>query len=721
MRRFANPPALLVAAAVIFGAVLLGREWRVGAPQINDAILHEALAQYAALHWDEHWPVDFWFPDVSAGFPMFAHYPHLSHLTAAALAHAASAPERAGRVYDFLRTLLLTLVPLSIFVALRRMRLDDWTAAFAALLYPLLASRGSFGIGWDSAVWRASGLGPQVWGTFFLFPALAWGYAAVRDGRSALAAGGLLALCFLSHFLYGYMAALSIAFLLVLPDRDVPWRRRLPRLARVAAVAALATAYFTVPFALHTGVLLHSRWEPQWKWDSFGWSWVLTRLARGELFDAAKVPVLSVLVGLGLLVAIVRARRDPALRWIAACFALWIVLFTGRAGLGAAADLLPLSGGLHMHRFIGSVQAFGLMLAGLGASAGVGWLRGRLGRPAVALPLCAAALALLLAAPVRKQIAYMKQSTQWASEEKEALARAYDLRSIVGVLRRQPPGRVHAGFHGTWGKEFKIGREPLYSLLQTQGFDMVGYLFMAMARPGEWQVRLDYRRRDHCDLFDLRYVVAPRSVFMPRFARRKAVRGDFALYEMPTSGYFTPARVEPLAADALGGKSAGEASGEEIYALGDRWLQGRGPAERRLPALDGSTDPALPAAPSGVVLEETVRPNLYEARVANAEPTDVVLKVTYHPSWRAEVDGVPVAVREVLPSFMAVRLGPGHHTVRFTYEPPRWKRLLFWVGASVIAAALVALGGEAVQSGRKATRNDLRRMRRRESATTKSP
>jgi hypothetical protein len=703
MRRLAHPSALLVVAAVVFGAALLGREWRVGAPQINDSILHERLAEYAARHWDEIWPVDFWFPDVSAGFPMFAHYPHLSHLTAAALARAAGAPERTGRIYETLRMLLLALAPLSVFVALRHMRLDPWTAAFAALFYPLLASRGNFGIGWDGAVWRTSGLGPQVWGTFLFFPALAWGYGAVRHGRSALAAGGLLALCFLSHFLYGYMAALSLAVLLLLPDRDVAWRRRLARLAAVAAVAGVGTAYFTVPFALHTDVLLHSRWEPQWKWDSRGWAWVLERLGRGEIFDAANPPVLSLLVALGFVLACIGARRDAARAWIAACFALWIVLLSGRAGLDGLADLLPLSGGLHMHRFIGGVQAFGLMLAGVATSASCGWIRRRLGHPAAALAVPAMVLALLLAAPAREQIAFMRQSTAWALEQRDALSRAHDLDAMVALLRRQPPGRVHAGFHRTWGKEFKIAQGPVYGLLQAQGFDMVGYLFMAMARPGEWQVRLDYRRREHCDLFNLRYVVAPRSVFMPRFARLVAVRGSFALYEVPTSGYFTPARVEPLAADALRGASLDRASWEDVYRLGDEWLQGRGPVERRFLALDGSTIATAPSAPNGVVLQERVGPNLYEARVAAADATDVVLKVTHHPHWRAEVDGARVPVREVLPSFMAVRLAPGHHLVRFTYAPPRWKRLLFWIAASVIAAVVVALAREAVQSMRQSS------------------
>ena len=54
----------------------------------------------------------------------------------------------------------------------------------------------------------------------------------------------------------------------------------------------------------------------------------------------------------------------------------------------------------------------------------------------------------------------------------------------------------------------------------------------------------------------------------------------------------------------------------------------------------------------------------------------MILKVTYHPYWRATVDGVPAAVTRVFPGFMAIRLDPGKHQVSFEYGPPAWKKLL---------------------------------------------
>jgi len=690
MPRLSNAPLFVITAAVAFGLVLLFPQWRLDPPGYNDGVLHESMAEYAAQHWQQQWPVDFWYPPVSAGFPMFAYYPSLSHLSAAALAHWGRLDAR--RVYVALWSVLLAFLPLSIFVSLRRLGLTAAMSASAALLYPLITA-GYYGIGWSSYAASGYGLAPQVWGVFFLFPTLAWGYDAVRTGR-CYAAGLLLAVCTLSHFLYGYMAALSLGMLLFLPDLAVPWPRRLGRLLRMAAVTALATAYFVIPFLLDKGQLLMSRWEPRWKWDSMGWRWVLPRLLRGEIFDWTSLPVITVLVAIGVVVAIRRATGgDRERRWLLACFGLWVPLFCGRASLGVLADLLPLASGLHMHRFIGGVQVFGLILAGGGLAALWGWLQRQLGAIRHGQAIAVGLLSALIAVPAVHQIRYMRNSDAWAADAKRGLAEARDFHELVGVLRGLPPGRVHAGFAGTWGKQFDIGGIPAYVHLQTAGFDMVGYLFMAMARPGEWQVRLDYRRQDHCDLYDLRYILAPRSVPMPPFAALRAEAGDLRLYEVPTSGYFA---LGTVAAPPQGDIPLADASWEDIYQLGDRWLQGPEPASHHFLALDGSsaTQPRDGGSVRvhGTLSRERVAPGSYGCHVVLADPGDLILKVTYHPYWQALVDGRPTRVSPVIPGFMAIELAPGTHDVLFTYRPPGWKKALFALSVIMLLAGVLAGG-----------------------------
>jgi len=690
IRRLGGGPALLVTATVVFSLVLRFPEWNLAPPEINDSILHQAMAEYAALHWNEHWPVDHWFPSVTAGFPMFAYYPHLSHLTAAALARILGAASDADRVYASLNCLLLAFMPLAIFLSARRLGLSAWASSFAAMLYPLLYAPGHFGIGWESFVWRGHGLGSQLWGMFLLFPALGWGYQAVRTNRF-YAAGVLLALCTLAHFLCGYIASLSLALLLVIPDDRVPWPKRLGRLASIATVTGLVTAYFVIPFLLNMDQLLRSRWEPAWKWDSRGWEWVIPTLFRGEFFDGSHLPVLSVLVAIGTVFAGFQAIRhgDHLRRWLLSCFLIWIVLFCGRHSLGPLADLLPLSSGLHMHRFIVPVQLFGLLLA---ADVLDGLLT-RL-RPAswprwCAITAAVIAVGAVVSLPVRERVRYMESNTRWAARAKTEVDENTGFQNLVRSLRELPPGRVHAGFHGTWGKKLEIGGIPGYGHLQAAGFDMIGYLYMAMARPGDWQVRLNMWRQDHCDLYNLRYVIAPNTVRMPRFSRLLEQQEWMALYEMPTSGYFTLGAVARPAMDGLAGNSFNSMPWNQIYEEGERWLMGSGPKEGHFLSL-GADDLRPVAEPRGTILNETVGAGSYSARVAAPEPTDLILKVTYHPNWHCTANGEPLSVRPVIPGFMAVRLEAGQQEVRFIYQPPVYKKVLFLVALLVVVSGSIA-------------------------------
>jgi len=45
------------------------------------------------------------------------------------------------------------------------------------------------------------------------------------------------------------------------------------------------------------------------------------------------------------------------------------------------------------------------------------------------------------------------------------------------------------------------------------------------------------------------------------------------------------------------------------------------------------------------------------------------LKATYHPDWRATVDGVKTDMVMLMPSFVGARLPPGDHKVRIEYRP----------------------------------------------------
>lgn len=681
-------PVLVVAAVVLFGLIALYHDYRIPGPEINDRVLHKALVTYVADHWSEHWPVDPWYPSISGGFAMFAHYQHLSHLTAAALTRVIPFAVDAGRVYAGLGYLILAFMPVVIYLSLRKLGLDSWVAAIAAALYPVVRAIPFFGIGWESYLHNGSGMLPQLWGVLFVFPALAWGYRAVRTGK-VYVAGVLLGLCALSHTMYGYMAALSLGLLVVLPDGESRWYRRLGRLAALGGVAFAVSAYFVVPLLMHADLVLRSQLEPVWKWDSIGWWGVLDSFARARIFDGGSWPVVSALVAFGIGVSLIPVfrSRDRLRAWLLAGFVLWVLLFVGRAGWGGIIDLLPVSSGLHMHRFLAGIQIFGLPLAALGLHAA---LRALARRPRWLTALGIAVVVAVLAVPGFERVVYLRENARIAATRRAALDQDQDFNELVRYLRSLPPGRVHAGMYYNWGQELRIGDVPAYTQLQAAGFDMVGFLFMAMAQPGEWQVRVDLRTLPPNELYNARYLVAPAGMPAPEFAQARRRFGRFAVYELPTGGYFGLGAVETLPASRHPEGTVQGAAWPRIYDTGLEWIRGAGLAEHRYLAMDGPVRSLAQPEVKGRVENEVVAPGRFACTVALAEEADVIVKVTHHPYWRCTVDGGPAPIMRIFPSFMAVRVEGGTHRLELVYRPPGWKKLLFLLSVAMVGAGLAA-------------------------------
>src|SRR5207245_483828 len=132
-------------------------------------------------------PTDFWLAPIGLGYPLFHYYQHLPHVLLATL-YALLSPLFRGTasVSDVLawsRYLLLSLFPLSIYWSMRRLGFARVPAALAGLTSSLIATNGLYGLEFGTYVWSGYGLYTQLWGQLLLPPALAQGYAAVRDGR----------------------------------------------------------------------------------------------------------------------------------------------------------------------------------------------------------------------------------------------------------------------------------------------------------------------------------------------------------------------------------------------------------------------------------------------------------------------------------------------------------------------------------------------------------
>ena len=90
----------------------------------------------------------------------------------------------------------------------------------------------------------------------------------------------------------------------------------------------------------------------------------------------------------------------------------------------------------------------------------------------------------------------------------------------------------------------------------------------------------------------------------------------------------------------------------------------------------------------GRVLSETVEDGAYGAEVEVERAAMLLLKATYHPNWRATVDGAEVATVMLMPSYVGVPVTPGTHQVRLEYQPGPlrgWLMLAGWLTLCLVA------------------------------------
>jgi hypothetical protein len=66
----------------------------------------------------------------------------------------------------------------------------------------------------------------------------------------------------------------------------------------------------------------------------------------------------------------------------------------------------------------------------------------------------------------------------------------------------------------------------------------------------------------------------------------------------------------------------------------------------------------------------------------------VVLKHTYHPGWKAYIDGKPTKTMIVFPFYTAISVPEGTHSITFAYEPSLLKKILIVCALASIAVAL---------------------------------
>ncbi len=337
----------LVMAAAGLNFALLWPAAREATVALNDETLHQAVLQRVLDDLRNGAdPLGIWLPDVVTGFPLLHHYQPLSYIVSAVLLQRLVPDISVLSWLNVSRTILLSLFPLSIFVAMRRMTFAPLVAAASALLAGMLSTNALYGFDHLSYFWRGYGLYTQLWGMVLGPLALASGLSVMRDGQGVFAAVFFIGCTVLTHLVIGYIVIIGLGAVALLLGNSLRQSATAAlRLISVGVLTLAVTSFFFVLYLLDSDVMNRSVWEASGKYDSFGHQTVLTMLLRGELFDFDRFPTLTILVALGALVCIMR-RREPVVRPPVILFAIWLMLYFGRPTWGGPAQLAAWAPGI---------------------------------------------------------------------------------------------------------------------------------------------------------------------------------------------------------------------------------------------------------------------------------------------------------------------------------------------------------------------------------------
>lgn len=716
---------LFLAAIVALDGGVLWRSFNLPAAYLNDYVLHVSDAETArdSIVAGGSW-TDFWIPHMELGYPAFHHYQHLGHVAAALLSVATGASVEA--TVRWLSFALIITFPLTVYAGGRMLGMGQVAACCAAALAPWLSTEGLYGVEYDSYLWRSWGLYTQIWGAWLL--PLAWGasYRFVTCARSpaslrprppsSAACAAILAATWLAHLVYGYMAFLNLGLFAVV-DGPRAVLRRVARAAWLAALTLGAAAYFLFWLLKDGAYAQWSQWEKPEKYLGYGAAGVLSRLLHGELFDYGRWPLLTILAVLGLALACHRW-RTPLYRTLAALFVFWLLLYFGRATWGrfyvvvpSTPDLAPAASAFPIHRFLAGVQLGGLWLAGEALAWGHGLLssaqlRHTTGTPAAPRALTMPSIVLLMAFAALlgglawQPASYAATDARWIREQRQADADedGQDARQALDLVAAQPPGRAYAGLPATWGGSYRVGQAHLFDDLAARRLDTLGFLYQIAFVP-DVQMFFDDTNPIHYNLFNVRYVVAPDDFRSPGFLRPLGRFGRHTVYVAETTGYFDVVRADVGFQGSVG----------EVLKASEAWLASPLPAAKQHPRVDLGPPPTVlgrePLAHLGLALQdpemvrrppqatltgETVERGQYAVDVVTDEDAYAMLKVTYHPGWKAWVDGQPAPVELLLPKYLGVALPAGRHHVELRYQPSPWRPVVASAGALLLALVFVA-------------------------------
>lgn len=691
-------PRLVVAAMVVFNLILLRSETSY-VPLLNDGSIHAQMVRYATHQFQSgRLPLTGWYPYLGLGSPQFLHYQSLGAMLSG-LAGIVVGPDHA---FNWALYLLWSSWPVSVYLGARLFGRSRWEGAISAACASMLFSVPGVGFEPTAYLWIGYGVWSQLFAMWTL--PLAWGFSwrAIALGKRIWPAVLFMSLTVCLHYITGYIAILAVPVWVLLRPSEFWIRFR--RLVLLGISTFFVSSWALVP------LMVYGKWASINEFlqntpsaNSYGARQVLDWLFTGNLFDSGRLPVITILAGIGFVTVLLHFRTDERARALAVIFVFSVVLFFGRPTLGPLLDLLPRSHDLFLRRFMFGVQLGGLLLAGIGGvtaghllQSGIASLRTRRIRfgSLWARQLGIIALLVLVLAPGWTQLAsyYQLDSTDLAYQKVANVTEGTEVDALVSSMKSLGPGRVYAGLPTNWGQQFLVGDIPVFKYLSNLDLDVVGYTLRTASLMTDPEAEFAETDPSDYQIFGVRYFIIPSSMAPPVPARFIAQAGNYQLWMIPSvTGYFQVAETATTISEnraTIGASSLGFVDADT--AAGGLYPTVSYAGAPAAPPIMGLAQTSSGAAGAVVSQSENLVDGRASVVVSISRTSVVVFKVSFDPGWQATLDGLPVKTQMVAPALVGVMVGPGVHVLTFRYVGYRHYLLLFGVGA--IAFALCVLG-----------------------------
>lgn len=648
---------------------------------------------------------DFWNPSANAGYASAYYYQVLPQL-----ASALPAALFGHHLFWFQLSVVLPLVlaPACAYRGMRLLGATPWQAVLAAFAVGFMNGESRWGAG-NAGTFQV-GLYTQTWALCAFPLALGHGARWITEAKSLAPAIAWGAFVFLCHPFAGVGLGISILagwiaqlVLLAFDELGValagvlrgkrPWLDRLvarwdtpparpivPELVR-GVVLALALAVTWLPLLLPIFALDTEGFGgfPHRVSDEIGpgfgglWTWY----HRGAILDflpsglGFRLAILTWLVPVIVVLA-----RAKFLRWLWAPALLFALLLGFGPHMGKLGDdIFP------PVRALGAMQIVLALGVGAGAMIVGQWLWQLAARSTqyaygirTVLAAIAAALAVLVVVPGSRALVARVHVL-----EDYPTSHPTELFTVDEILARQPPGRkqVGPGAENHWWNLLSYAFDRVPALLQMGG----GGLQASPNYDFLWTNR-DFVK--NAWIYDAPYLVfeTAKGKTMP-LGDTIARTETFEIRRLPTNGLVSPVQV-------IGTLPPGYHPGQLGHLAALEWIKGDRPIHDQVLAYVGSGGFGPPPDAKTLRAWHQDSPGNDADIVAEVEAkqsSTFVIRESWHPRWRAFLDGESVPVRRVTPDFPAVDVPAGKHTIELRFDRPWWMQAawLGWPGMTLLA------------------------------------